>query len=353
MRLAADAESRSDVLKSLRLLECQPNNRRPISIVDAPFATEAAYLAGIVAHVESDVAKVDAGLTEDGIHREAPPTRPLTLTLPSVLSHLDRLAGHVAQVLDGLVVVLAPKAVTDPRGFASVVRSLAAIPARPTALRLDVLAFDIPALETLLPVAVPFELDRDALFDYLRDLGPGSSAGPKEGDIPPMTPEQRATVERELGQPLLSCDAGQTLKRLLMDGGKALAGGTAKEAIRKYRAARILCEATGLARESIVVTLGLGTAYVASTNLAAAEAAYRQAVARAEAIAAPALSAQARFGLGAVLVMQSRWRDARGEYEAIAAAVTDESPLRKEALRMVQACERRDPLYGLDDGARA
>jgi hypothetical protein len=348
LRLVAEPTDRGDVLKALRLLEWQPDGRRPFSIFEGAFAAEAAYLTALADHVEAEVAKVDAGLTEDGLTRPAPPKRPSPLHAGALITHLDRLAGHVAGALEGLVVVLAPETITDPKAFAALVRSLASVPARPTALRLDVLAFDVPDLEAILPVAAPFELDREALFDYLRDLGGEDSAGPKDEAAPTLSPAKRAEIEQQLGQRLVSRDAGRTLKHLLMDGGKLLSTGHAKDAARKYRAARVLCEATGLAQESVVVTLGLGTALVAAQNLRGAEAAYRAALARAEALGNPALPVQAHFGLGGVLVMQTRWRDAREQYAHILAKVTDDSPLRKEALRMIQACERGNPLHGLE-----
>jgi len=357
VRLAADPTDRSDVLKSLRMAEWQPENRRPISIFEGAFVTEAAYLMALAAQVEADVAQVDAGLAEDGVTRSAPPARPTTLHPGALLSHLDRLAGHVAGALEGLVVVLAPEAVTDAKSFAGLVRALASVPARPTALRLDVLAFDIPDLESILPIAARFELDRAALFDYLGDLGGEDSAGPKDGDPPQLAPEERAEIEKQLGHRLVSRDAGRTLKHLLMDGGKALSEGKPKEAVKKYRAARVLCEATGLTQEAIVVTLGLGTALISAQNLRGAEAAYRDALERAEGKRNtpphPALIVQAQLGLGAVLVMQTRWRDAREQYDHIAASVPDESPLRKEALRMIEACQRGNPLHGLDAPARS
>ena len=65
--------------------------------------------------------------------------------------------------------------------------------------------------------------------------------------------------------------------------------------MKKLRAARMLCEATGLRVEAVLATLGVGTAYVAAQNHRAARAHYESAAQRARELERPDLAAQADF----------------------------------------------------------
>lgn len=350
LRLQVAAAHRGDVLKSLRLLEWQPENQRPISIVEAPFMSSAAYAQAVLELVRADVAKVEAGLREDGL-------LPGTLALPApvadlgvaaFVAQLEAIATALGTVLEGLVVVLAPRSIASERAFASFIEGVVAARTPGLALHLDVLACDSPGLEAVLPLQARFDIDDEELFRYLRDMGAKSSAGPKE-DAPALSVERRKQIEAELGQPIVSLDAGRTLKRLLMDGGKALQEGRAKEAIRKYRAARALTEATGLKNEQLATTMALGTAYATLQNHRGAQASFERARRQAEALGRTDLEAQALFGIGFVYMLEKRYRDAGAVYQAIASSVPDDSPLKQEALRLIEAAKRGDFAYGLKE----
>lgn len=351
LRLQVTGAHRGDVLKSMRLLEWQPENRRPISVVDVPFVNAGMYTQAVLAAVRADVAKVGAGLREDGVTLRGLPPPLAAQGIAPFVAQLEGLAEAVATVLDGLVVVLAPRSVATTSAFVSFIEGVIAARSRSTALRLDVLACDCPDLDQALPVEARFEVDDDELFQYMRDMGAQSSAGPEE-DVPALSIKQRKEIEAELGQPIVSLDAGRTLKRLLMDGGKALHEGRAKEAVRKYRAARSLAEATGLKNERFVTTMALGTAYATLQNYRGAQASYERARRQAEELERPDLEAQALFGLGFVFMIETRYRDASAVYQAIASSVPDESPLKKEALRMIEAAKRGDLSYGLTEVAQ-
>jgi tetratricopeptide (TPR) repeat protein len=134
-----------------------------------------------------------------------------------------------------------------------------------------------------------------------------------------------------------------------MDGGKALQEGRAKEAIRTYRAARALTEATGLKSEQLATTMALGTAYATLQNLRGAQASFERARRQAEALGRADLEAQALFGIGFVYMLEKRYRDAGAVYQAIASSVPDDSPLKQEALRLIEAAKRGDFSYGLKE----
>lgn len=336
LRLDGLAEDRADMIKSLRLLEWQPESRRPFVIVEVPFTDESSFLSALVEQVASDVDAVDKGLTADGIQRSEAPTKPNRPDAAAALAFAERCAAHLASYLEGLVLVLAPKSVVEPKAFVSLVRGLVSLRRSASALRIDVLAPTVDALADVVPAAIRFELDRHALFEHLKALGPKSTEGPGEATPPKLSPERRAHIEKELGQPLISLDAGRTLKVLMMDGTRALNDGRAKEAVRKMRAARMLCESTGLVREGILVTAGLGTAYVFAKNLKAAEACYDHARKRAAELELRQLEVQACFGLGQVRMMQHRHVEARPAFERILELETVESPLHAEARRLLQ-----------------
>ena len=105
---------RTAVLKTLRLIEWQPENRRPFSVVLAPFTAPAPYLAAIVKQLDQDAAAVKEGLAEDGLALPALPKPPafdperplapqdLQPAAARLLAYASDLATHLAAQLDGL-----------------------------------------------------------------------------------------------------------------------------------------------------------------------------------------------------------------------------------------------------------
>lgn len=349
LRLHVEAAHRGDALKALRLLEWQPDNRRPFSIVEEPFKDAVTFVRSVALQVRSDVKNVDEGLRADGVARPAlPPTGPEDGTAGGLATELESLARHLAGFLDGLVVVLAPRAVLDPKSFVAFITELTGNRAKDCPLRLDVLACECPGLDAVLPDEARFDVNDTELFRYLRDLGTKSSAGPATG-APAVSPEQRKKIEAELGQPIVSLDAGRTLRHLLFDGGKALHEGRPKEAVRKYRAARMLAEATGLKNETLLTSMALGSAYTALQNYPGAQASFERARRIGEELKLPEVEAQALFGLGYVHMYESRYREAAAVYQIIASTVSPESPMRQEALRMLEAAKRGDLSFGLTE----
>ncbi|MBK8940655.1 MAG: tetratricopeptide repeat protein [Polyangiaceae bacterium] len=350
LRLKAGEAHRGDILKSLRLLEWQPECRRPIAIVEVPFSDPTTYARIVLSAVRDDVSKVEGGLREEDLTLGQVPPPLHERGIGPFVAELESLAAAVARVLDGLVVVLAPRTVASPTSFASFVEGVVAARTGTAALRLDVLACNCPGLDEVPSAEARFDVDEGELFRYLRDMGAKSSAGPKD-DGPSLSAEQRKQIEAELGQPIVSLDAGRTLKRLLMDGGKALHDGRPKEAVRKYRAARSLTEATGLKKERLATTMALGTAYATLQNYRGAQASFERARRQAADIERPDLEAQALFGLGFVYMLEKRYREAGAIYQAIASSVPDDSPLKREALRLVEAAKRGDFSYGTSEVA--
>lgn len=348
LRIAVADYHRREALNSLRLLEWRPENRRPVAIVETLFEEESAYLRELVFAVRSDVLKVDKALREDGVSMPVLPEGPATLSVETVVAHLEALATHLATFLDGLVLVLAPKCIVKPEAFNLFAKRLVALRRSPSFLRLDVLALACPGVERAIIAAVPFEVDDDALFEHLKNLGTKDSEGPKV-EIPALPPEKRKEIEATLGQPLTSIDAGRTLKRLLMEGGHALDHGRPKEAVKKFRAARSLTVATGLKDQELFTTIALGTAYATTQNLKGAEATFRRAHTLAAARGRRDIEAQCFMGLGTVYMLARRFGDALAAYQALHEAAEDGSPMKAEALRLIEAAKHGDLAYGAQE----
>src|SRR5260221_12905568 len=67
LRIAVAFPHRKDAVKSLRLLEWDPQNRRPFMIVEGSFRTTEEYLGVIDDTIRRDYAKLLKGLAEDGV----------------------------------------------------------------------------------------------------------------------------------------------------------------------------------------------------------------------------------------------------------------------------------------------
>lgn len=367
LRLDASPDDRRDVVKALRLAEWQPESRRPLVLVEAPFDDEPSYAAALLADLRRDAEALQAGLVDDGVDLVALPAPPTQASVAAAIVYAERLARHVASarhpetgepLLDGLSIALVPRNVRSPEAFARTMKAIATLPpgAEPSKLRLHVFAPTVPALAELLPRAARFELDHDALFDFLEQLGPPATEGPPDERAPKLSPAERARIEAELGQRIVSIDTGRALKSLVMRGSRALARGEHREALNKLRAARVLCEATGLRVEAALVGLGVGTAYVATQNLRAARVQYATCRARALELERPDLAAQADFALGQLWLTEARYDEARPCFERIVAAIDPASPLAAEAKRLSEACKRRENPYAAaarSQGARA
>ncbi|WP_437721922.1 hypothetical protein [Sorangium sp. So ce861] len=319
-------------------MEWQPDNRHPFVVVEAPFTGEAAYVEAIAERLERDVAALREGLAEDGV--ALPPLAPSKgpIDEAALRRRLMEAGRAAAGVLDGLVVVLAPARVEQVAAYRDVVARLAPV-SNGTTLRLA--ALDVPGSElaALLPGEARFEVDQAALLDALKQLG-GDGAPAPTGGQPKLAPRQKDAVERALGRKIPSEDAGASLRRLLLDGGKAMQDGAFKLAVRKLRAARMLCHVSGLEQEEAAASIALGSAANAAGDPRAALAAFRQGKALALAAGHRLLGAHAALGEAGVLLTAKRLAEAREAYAAAASLGEDAPALVLEAMRMHGECSR-------------
>ncbi|WP_437950922.1 hypothetical protein WME98_09080 [Sorangium sp. So ce296] len=338
LRVRTGPADRRDWLKTLRWMEWQPDNRHPFVVVEASFAGEAAYVEAIAERLERDLAALRDGLAKDGLALPPLPPARGPVDQAALRKRLAEAGRTAAGVLDGLVVVLAPAQVEQASAYRDLVGRLVPV-SNGTTLRLAALEVPGSDLAALLPGEARFEVDQAALLDSLRQLGGDGTPAPTEGQ-PKLAPRQKDAVERALGRKIASEDAGASLRRLLLDGGKAMQDGAFKRAVRKLRAARMLCHVSGLDQEEAAASIALGSAATAAGDPRAALAAFRQGKALALAAGRRLLGAHAALGEAGVLLAAKRLAEAREAYAAAANLGQEAPALVLEAMRMHGECSR-------------
>jgi hypothetical protein len=331
LRLAVPPSSRMDAVKSLRVLEWAPDNRRPFVIVEDPFVTVEQYLTGLAQKLETDRAKLAEGLAEDGVVLR--PMRKIgrPVELATLVDVASSFATSLRPTLDGLVLVLMPTRVEAPAAFAQVVKLLAASVIG-DALRIAVQ--DQPGFDDYRGVA-SFVVDEGALIEFLKQMGNDNakSSGPRSAS-PPSTAAQKATD----GKKIMSEATGIDLRRLILDGGTAMSQGSFKLAARRFRAARMLCHLAELPEEEAATSIAAGSALLATGDRVSSIAAYRHGKAAALGCGNKLLAAQAECGIAGVHFLAAEYAKARVSYREIEKLAADMPALCIEAMRMEGEC---------------
>ena len=344
VRLVADPAEHSGVLKALRWLEWSSASTRPVVLFEAPFANEPQWLRELVAKVADDCEAVRTKLAETGMTLPPAATRPADTTLDAVTAarYLDAAAKSlVTEALDGLVIALVPRQVTDPTAYRAAIAKIAA-PGGDGALRLVVLDVRGADLDALLPDEAHFVLDRAALLAFLKQLGPRLSEGP-------AGPKPRwPLVTNEVGTPGPSQATHAALRARLLDAGEALSEGKAKLAVAHFQSAHRLCQENAMRTEECATGIGLGSAYLAAGDETAALATYEQAMERAVAGGLSMLAAQAMLGAAGIHFGMARYAEARRAYETIARLTVEVPPLAQAAERMQRQCRDRERMTAKD-----
>ncbi|WP_441292361.1 hypothetical protein ACSRUE_19960 [Sorangium sp. KYC3313] len=334
LRLAVAPVDRRDMIKALRVIEWQPDNRHAFIIVESAFSTEASFALAVATALEADYEKLRKGLAEEGSAIHALVSTELPITTDRVAAQLRRAAGNVSAVLDGLVLALVPARFDEEAAYASFVERLA--PASNGAT-VRVCVLDHPSLRSLLPGQARFAVDHDALLGFLKELKSDRANGPASA-TPQLSPAQRAALEKELKRRIPSRPTGDELRTLLLDAGKAMTDGQFKTAVRKFRAARMLCHLSGLTQEEAATSIALGSMALAAGDKRAAIAAYRVAKQIAITGEMPAMAAQAELGIAGAHRSTRDYRNARGSYAEAMALAESLPALRIEAMRMTAEC---------------
>lgn len=334
LRVVVDPQDRGNVLKTMRWLEHEPRSRCPVSIVASDFTGIPSALRSIVERVREDYEAVRAGLADDGMTIPALVTASNELSVGAVAALLSEAARGLAQVLGGLVVVIAPERVTDPAAYREFAEQLGH---RVASRELHLLITELPdaPIHSATAWVARFDVDRDALLDFLANLGPAGSSGPATTPRPTPTKEQKQAL-RDAGVDVPSLDSARTLRRLLLEGGRALANHEPRVAVRKLRAAKMLCRLDRLEALEGAVLLGLGSAYLHTQNRHGALAAYASANELGTKLAQPTLAAQALLGTAAVRRAAGDGSSARAAYREIVELVGPTHPLGAHALEQTR-----------------
>ena len=330
LRVAYSHSDAKELVKTLRIQEWQPDNRRPFVIVSAPFRDEASFLGAFFAQLERDYGALRKGLGEEGVELpelSAPKQRPLAEELRARLTFI---AKEVGSALGGLVLAIMPERIEDDAAYAKVARGLLSTNAPANT---HLLLGDAEALRDVVPGLVTFAVDEPALRAYLKSLGQQPSAGPS-ASTSSLNPTEKAALEARIGRKLPSRNTATDLRGYLLDAAAALEKQDWKLAVKKFRAARMLCRVSGLVEEEACASIALGSAEFALGDRRAAIAAYRRGGELATQRGNVTLAAQAELGVAAVHFAAGEWEKARVAYRAVAGMTKDLPPLHVDAIRM-------------------
>lgn len=344
-RLVARPGDRGHVIKALRFAEYDIANRRPLFLFESPFGAVEPYFHGLCERVAADYELVREGAAEEGVSLASltPPARSPALSAEAhaaavLAAAAERLASH----LDGAVVALIPKAISDPGEWRKSIERLAHT-ARPLSLRIAVLdPEDGPLAGVLGSEGAVFLFDIDEFFDFAEQQTNRTSAGPPLPQAPSASPEQRAAFEQATGRKVPKPETAAAIRAIFMAGARAAAKNDFKSAAAAYRRARDLCHDEGLCAEETAATFALGGAYLAAGARPMAQATYGQAALLAAHEKLWTIACQAKLGEAGVGLMEKDFgRAARAYAEAAALAERgDIVPLRIEALRMEGICHQ-------------
>ncbi|WP_437841687.1 hypothetical protein [Sorangium sp. So ce1153] len=333
------------MLKSLRVWEMERENRRPFFLYEEPFIDKAGYFEGLCKRLGDDYELLRKQAAQDGVELSPfTPQDPQRVAgmppLERAVVHVERAGALLGERLDGVLLGLLPRQVRDAAAWR---QSVAALARAPWSTRVLLSFFDPPGgpLESVLGAeGARFSVNRDELFDYLRQLATNKSAGPAGPPPPVPTEAQREEYERRTGQKLMSPDEGRALRTVLMDAAQHMSRGRHAEAAEAYRSARHICQAHGMLLEEATILVALAGLALAVRAPDQALECYRRAVAIGREKESFQLVAQAWLGTGAVFMMQKEYVRAAQAYEAAgdAARTAGVPTLRIEALRLAGTC---------------
>jgi len=336
-RLVIDGVSPDQLLKSLRLYEYREDNRHPFIVFTDRVDSEAQFVAAALAQLAGDEASVRKGLAEEHIAlaRTELPTE--IQTAAGLAACVKRVAAAVAEVLAGIVVVLAPSRIGNQPAYERIASALAG---QATCAQVVVLIADIesPALRGQIPDVVPFRIDKNALIEHATNLKSPNNVGPARANQPKLTRPQRRALEHKLGRRLAGRPTGEAFRKLLLDAGAAQGEGKFELAAKKFRAARTLCHLTGQRAEEAMCAIAVGTSHFSANRLDRAMEAYREALALAINLKAPRLIMQAELAIATTHLTVKDYPSARAAYARTYLAAAGLPTMQIEALRMQGEC---------------
>lgn len=323
--LEADASSRGDLVKTLRLAEQSPSCRRPLFLFEAAFIEPAAYFAGLAATLVDDYRALREGAAEEGVSLEELSDRPSPGDEGAPACELSgfrarEITRALAGKLEGIDVALVPRQVADPVAFGEAVAAFAA-ELKDSGARLLVLsARGGPLASVAEGRTAHFLVDPDELAEHLQNLGTTEPGGPHAPLATTPLPARAGPGAEGDAAGARSPDAraSRELRALLLAAAQASRKGDHEGATRMFEEARARCAAQGWAVEEAAVLLALAGSFLAAGALDKAAASYHEASKSAARAGAAKLAAQAALGEGAVRMQQKRYGEAMEAYAAAA-----------------------------------
>lgn len=354
LRMIAGPSQRTNVVKALRVMELEPENRRPFFVHEAPFEAAEDYFNGLARKIRDDYEQIREGLAKDGV---ALP--PFTLNEPDALkgSSLERAALHVERAstllgdgFEGVLLALAPAKIASADAWRESVSAL--LRARwPPRVRLAFLDAEGGPLESILGAkGARFSVDPDELWAHLKEVSAAADEAASSKPLPPNAAEARRRFEQETGRKLPSPEGGKRLRALLLEAGEHTGKGRHEAAAEAYGKARALCQEEKLALEEAMILMGLAGLSLTMRLPDRAITCYQRAAEIGAEQGNPTLVCQAWMGVGGVKTMQKDYLPAIKAYESAATAAKEANvpALCIEALRMAGSCH---VLRGARDGA--
>ncbi len=339
--MEADASSRGDLVKTLRLAEWDPSCRRPLFLFEGEFTEARGYFAALSAKMVRDYEELRRGAAEEGVPLPELEARPGSgdeePSAPALAGSRARsIVRAIEGKLEGIDIALVPKRVSMRPAFRDAAALLAAAVVTPGG-GLRLLVLDAPG-GVPSPIAegrtAHFRVDPDELAAYLKDLGNGN------------TESERAPAP-----------ASRELRDLILAAAQASRLGDHTGAERSLAQARTICQRRGWAVEEAALLVAMAGALLAAGAMDRAAATYHLAFTRATQNGASPLAAQAALGEGAVRMLQRRPVEAIHAYaRAGEAAERGQIPmLQVEACRMEgvarEASSRAKVVHGWVPGA--
>ncbi|MBN1207044.1 MAG: hypothetical protein JXB05_19320 [Myxococcaceae bacterium] len=344
LHVATDDSLRLAVLEHIAAGEHHGDNHSPFFVLETPTEEGEDGWEGRAEELRADYEELRTLLDEarEGV------SLPALWSEPKAQNALARFTLEVDEALrrftapfDGMVLVLAPVWVRDPKRWGSDLKSLLTRPELKKA-RFILVEADGPHSEAL-AVALAKEAERvDARPDekqasqdmaqmlaamasapagatgaqVLGAAGPRVAPPPRKGAPQPMSAAQREEVARELkvAPALLDPSFQQTLRLKVLTAAQALREGKAAQAVQEQREARDLCLKAGMKREAVTMELVLGGYVLQAKQTAQALEVFREARKRAEAHQFPELAVQAQLAQASTLLVLQRSEEAARAY---------------------------------------
>lgn len=344
LHVMTEPSLRLAVLEHVAAGEHHGDNHSPFFVLETPTWDGEGEWEGRAEELRADYEELRILLDKAGEGVSLPPIWPP----PKGQREFARFAGELAEALrrftspfHGMVLVLAPVEVRDPKRWASELKTLLTRPELKKA-RLIVVEADGAHSEPLAVALAQEAMRVDARPDekkaredmaqmlaamasapagatgaqVLGAAGPRVAPPPRKGAPQPMPAAQREEMARELkvAPALLDPSFQQTLRLKVLTAAHALREGRAAQAVQEQREARDLCLKAGLNREAVTMELVLGGYVLQAKQSAQALEVFRDARMRAETHQLPELAVQAQLSVASTLLILQRIEEAARAY---------------------------------------